>query len=177
MKRGETLSAISRNYQIGLYELARLNAIRAPYTIRVGQRLKINSAAAAEKKVAWRPKSRTRAAATPKFIARSIARSIPRPPRSSGRFLWPVRGKVLSGYGPRAKGLYNDGIDILAPRGTRVRASENGVVAYAGDDLKALFEIIDFIVLFLESDQIFELSLLLFPFLVLFVHIPPKSCF
>ncbi len=137
VKRGETLSAISRNYQIGLYELARLNAIGAPYTIRVGQRLRIGAAAAAEKK-ARRPKSRTRVAATaaksnPKFIPKSI----PRPPRSSGRFLWPVRGRVVSGYGPRAKGLYNDGINISAPEGTAVRASENGVVAYAGDDLRA----------------------------------------
>lgn len=132
VKRGETLSAISRNYQIGLYELARLNALGAPYTIRVGQRLKISSVAAsekAEKKVA-RSKSRSRTVmASPK--------SIPRPPRLSGGFLWPVRGRVVSGYGSRSNGLYNDGIDISAPEGTAVRASENGVVAYAGDDLKA----------------------------------------
>ncbi len=138
VKRGETLSAISRNYQIGLYELARLNGLGRPYTIRVGQRLKTGSAAAAaekaEKKTIRRPKSRTRVATA---APRSIAKSIPRLPHLSGGFLWPVKGRVVSGYGPRSKGLYNDGIDISAPEGTAVRASENGVVAYAGDDLKA----------------------------------------
>ncbi len=139
VRQGDTLISISRNYQIGLYELARLNTLAAPYTIRVGQRLKISSAAVAgkaEKKAPRRlkrPKSRIRIAAAAKFIAKSI----PRPPRLSGGFLWPVKGRVVSGYGPRAKGLYNDGIDISAPEGTAVRAAQNGVVAYAGDDLKA----------------------------------------
>ncbi len=138
VKRGDTLISISRNYRIGLYELARLNKLGRPYTIRVGQRLKINSVAASEKiekkapRRSERPPRRARIAA-----AKSIAKSIPRPPRLSGGFLWPVRGRVVSGYGPRSKGLYNDGIDISAPEGTAVRASENGVVAYAGDDLKA----------------------------------------
>jgi murein DD-endopeptidase MepM/ murein hydrolase activator NlpD len=132
VRQGDTLSSISRKYRIGLYELARLNALGAPYKIRVGQRLKISDDAAAAKKA---PRlSRTRVAMA---TSKSIAKSIPRPPRLSGRFLWPVRGRILSGYGPRAKGLYNDGIDISAPEGTAVRASENGVVAYAGGDLKA----------------------------------------
>ncbi len=140
VKRGDTLTAISRNYQIGLYELARLNALGAPYTIRVGQRLRIGAATASdktEKKTSRRLKRPKSHALAAKSAAKYIAKSIPRPPRLSGGFLWPVRGKVISGYGPRAKGLYNDGIDISAPKGTTVRASENGVVAYAGDDLKA----------------------------------------
>lgn len=136
VRKGDTLSAISRKYRIGLYELARLNALGAPYTIRVGQRLKISDLAVAENRAPRR--SRTRVAmAKAGYIAKSIAKSIPRPPRMSGGFLWPVRGRVLSGYGPRAKGLYNDGINISAPEGTAVRASENGVVVYAGGDLKA----------------------------------------
>jgi len=50
-------------------------------------------------------------------------------------FIWPVRGQVISSYGPKAGGLYNDGINIAAPRGTPVKAAADGVVAYVGDKL------------------------------------------
>lgn len=57
-------------------------------------------------------------------------------PRSAGRFLWPVRGRVISDFGPKPGGLHNDGINIAVPRGEPVQAAENGVVAYAGNELK-----------------------------------------
>jgi murein DD-endopeptidase MepM/ murein hydrolase activator NlpD len=58
------------------------------------------------------------------------------PPRASARFTWPVAGKIIAGFGPAGKGLQNDGINIEAPAGTLVRAADNGVVAYAGNELK-----------------------------------------
>ena len=58
------------------------------------------------------------------------------PPRAAARFVWPIKGKILSGFGPVAKGLHNDGINIAAPAGAPVRAADNGVVAYAGNELK-----------------------------------------
>jgi murein DD-endopeptidase MepM/ murein hydrolase activator NlpD len=62
---------------------------------------------------------------------------IPKPPaRAGGKFLWPVPGKIVGKFGPQGSGRHNDGINILAPRGTPVRAAENGVVVYAGEQLK-----------------------------------------
>jgi len=58
------------------------------------------------------------------------------PPRVATRFIWPLKGKILSGFGPAAKGLHNDGINIAAAPGTQVKAADNGVVAYAGNELK-----------------------------------------
>jgi murein DD-endopeptidase MepM/ murein hydrolase activator NlpD len=59
------------------------------------------------------------------------------PPALSGRkFLIPVDGKLISGFGVKGSGLHNDGINIAAPVGTVVRAAENGVVAYAGNELR-----------------------------------------
>ena len=58
--------------------------------------------------------------------------------RSSSRFSWPVRGKVLSNYGAKTNGLFNDGINIGAVRGSSVLAAENGVVAYAGNEVKGM---------------------------------------
>jgi len=49
---------------------------------------------------------------------------------------WPVRGKIISGFGPKANGLKNEGINIAVPEGTSIRAAESGVVAYAGNELK-----------------------------------------
>ena len=58
------------------------------------------------------------------------------PPRGSARFLWPVKGKLISGYGPKPDGLHNDGLNIAAGKGTAVIAADNGVVAYAGNELR-----------------------------------------
>ncbi len=58
--------------------------------------------------------------------------------RSSSKFSWPVRGKILSHYGAKSGGLFNDGINISALRGTAVKAAENGVVAYAGNEVKGM---------------------------------------
>jgi murein DD-endopeptidase MepM/ murein hydrolase activator NlpD len=52
------------------------------------------------------------------------------------RFAWPVEGRILSGFGPKAGGRYNDGVNIKATAGAPVRAAADGVVAYAGDALE-----------------------------------------
>jgi murein DD-endopeptidase MepM/ murein hydrolase activator NlpD len=58
--------------------------------------------------------------------------------RSSSKFSWPLRGKILSNYGAKNNGLFNDGINISASRGAAVAAAENGVVAYAGNEVKGM---------------------------------------
>ena len=71
----------------------------------------------------------------PKKVA-SIGK-LPKPQAmSASKFRWPVRGRVISKYGAKANGKHNDGINIAVPQGTSVKAAENGVVAYAGSELK-----------------------------------------
>lgn len=67
---------------------------------------------------------------------RQLASIADPPARAGSRFLWPVRGRVVSGFGAKSEGLHNDGLNIAAPRGSPVRAAENGVVAYAGAELE-----------------------------------------
>jgi murein DD-endopeptidase MepM/ murein hydrolase activator NlpD len=59
------------------------------------------------------------------------------PPRTAARFMWPLRGEILSTYGAKPGGLRNDGINIAASQGTAVAAAESGIVAYAGNELKS----------------------------------------
>ena len=66
--------------------------------------------------------------------AQSIAKAST--PRRAGRFLIPVDGRVISNFGPKAGGLHNDGINIAAPEGAPIKAAENGVVVYAGNELR-----------------------------------------
>jgi murein DD-endopeptidase MepM/ murein hydrolase activator NlpD len=51
------------------------------------------------------------------------------------RFRTPVAGTVSSGFGGRGGGRHA-GVDIVAPKGTEVRAAELGIVVYAGDGLR-----------------------------------------
>src|SRR3954469_10255506 len=51
-------------------------------------------------------------------------------------FRCPVRGKVVTSYGAKTNGKSNDGINLAVPEGTPVKAAEDGVVAYSGNELK-----------------------------------------
>ena len=60
---------------------------------------------------------------------------VPLPP-SRNTFLWPIEGRVISKFGSKPGGKHNDGINIAVPVGSDVRAAKNGVVAYAGNELR-----------------------------------------
>ena len=55
---------------------------------------------------------------------------------SAAKFRWPVRGRIISGFGGENAGVRNEGINLSVPEGTSIRAADNGTVIYAGDDLK-----------------------------------------
>ena len=51
-------------------------------------------------------------------------------------FRWPVRGRIISGFGTKPNGEKNDGINLAVPEGTSVKAAEVGTVIYAGNELE-----------------------------------------
>ncbi len=57
-------------------------------------------------------------------------------PMSGNSFRWPVQGRIIGVFGTKPDGGHNDGINVAVPQGTSVKAAENGVVAYAGNELK-----------------------------------------
>jgi murein DD-endopeptidase MepM/ murein hydrolase activator NlpD len=60
----------------------------------------------------------------------------PASPNGAPTFRWPIRGRVVNNFGAKVNGANNDGIDLAVPEGTQVRAADDGVVAYAGNELK-----------------------------------------
>lgn len=116
VKKGDTLYGISRTYGVDVNLLARQNSLRPPYHLAVDQKLVVAQGSAKRQ-----------------VTRRSLAS--PPPPTLSGGFLKPVDGRIISGFGAKKNGLHNDGINIAIPAGTPVRAAENGVVVYAGNDL------------------------------------------
>ena len=55
--------------------------------------------------------------------------------RTAQTFREPVQGIVTAKFGSKTDGSFNDGIDFSVPKGTPVKAAENGVVAYVGNEL------------------------------------------
>ena len=157
VQRGETVYQIANRYNTEPGALVRLNRIAPPYRLYPGQKLALPGSSTRQAAPATRTAA-TRATKQPRPTTRSSAPTTRRqvlppepktakrapttrpnvkpPPPSRGGFIWPVNGRVLSRFGTIGKGLQNDGINILARKGTPVRAVQNGVVAYAGNELR-----------------------------------------
>ncbi|WP_035000227.1 M23 family metallopeptidase [Bartonella tamiae] len=59
-------------------------------------------------------------------------------PQATGiaKMRWPAQGRILSSFGHKEGTNTNEGIDIMVPEGSSVKAAENGVVIYADSGLK-----------------------------------------
>ncbi len=64
--------------------------------------------------------------------ASATAEAPARAANAEPQFRWPVRGRVVAGF----RAGTNDGIKLSVPQGTPVKAAEDGVVAYAGNELR-----------------------------------------
>ena len=155
-RAGETAFGIARRYKINMGALVRINQIRPPYRLRPGQKLrlpeKFGKTLQSKRSVREKEISRGRLNYKPsnssnklksrqptnlqKWLA-PLPRSLPTSTQNGSRkFLWPVKGKIIVGFGPRKGGFHNDGINILARAGSPVRSAEKGKVIYVGNQLQ-----------------------------------------
>jgi murein DD-endopeptidase MepM/ murein hydrolase activator NlpD len=166
VNRGDTLLSIARHNHVPLVELARANGLEPSAKLKLGMKINIPGAktaavvpaappaqvATAQPVAVPTPPVTRMAAATPAapqqtaHLAQATTpmESTPveapaKPAETTGAlptFRWPVRGKVITAYGAKANGKANDGINLAVPEGTPVKAAEDGVVAYSGNELK-----------------------------------------
>ena len=114
VQKGETLWRICKTYDVDLQEVAELNNIRDANQIRVGDGIFIPGATKVRKVKIFKKESE-----------KKVKIKQPR-----GKFSWPVKGKIVSRFGIRGGKKY-DGIDILAPLGSLIKAADSGKVVFA----------------------------------------------
>ena len=129
VKRGDTLYRISRATGTSVKEIARLNNISPPYTIEVGQKLKLGGSKTASSKSTKKSSTKTASARPSSSVPQSSW-----PPVGQRCWQWPASGKVILPYSTADGG--NKGIDISAARGTPVYAAGAGKVVYVGNQLR-----------------------------------------
>lgn len=134
--RGETLWRISKTYGVDMQDIAELNDIRDPAEISAGKSLYIPGVSRVRKVKPYAPPSK-------KTPAVSQERQEPedRITVQRDRFMWPVKGKVISNFGMR-NGTRHGGIDIKAAEGVPVKAADSGVVAYIDSDMRGYGKIV-----------------------------------
>lgn len=124
--RGETLYAVAFRYDQDYRQLAAVNHLRSPYTLRVGQVLYLRTTR--RYPVVTRQTVPVRRIETTHYMPQ---RSIDVTPNYNG-WMWPVRGRVVANYLPQQG---QKGIDIAGQKGEKIHAAASGTVAYAGNGL------------------------------------------
>jgi len=160
VNHGDTLLSIARRNHVSVAELAKANSLDPQAKLKLGTKLTVPGAkiaAAAQPTVGEEPATALAPPATKIATATGdpqqkvrLAQATTTPAEVSAEtpvkaseatgalptFRWPVRGKVITSYGAKTNGKGNDGINLAVPEGTPVKAAEDGVVAYSGNELK-----------------------------------------
>jgi murein DD-endopeptidase MepM/ murein hydrolase activator NlpD len=159
VKHGETVDIIARKYGVPASALLQANNLSRGASLKPGQRLVIprytvasfEAHAAALHPEKMKPAPRVAEHKPPQVetvasvpaqtarVAKSEAVEPESPVKSASAmpsFRWPVRGRIISAFGAKPNGQQNDGINLAVPEGTPIKAAEDGVVAYAGNELK-----------------------------------------
>ena len=159
VNRGDTLMSIAHRNHISVVELAKTNGLEPGAKLKLGMKISVpgpRSAATAPaaapvavapaaavvpaaKMAAAEPVQKARlaqATTTPEEIAVEQPVKTAEATGALPTFRWPVRGRVITSYGAKTNGKQNDGINVAVPEGTPIKAAEDGVVAYSGNELK-----------------------------------------
>lgn len=165
VNRGDTLLSIAHRNHVPVAELAKANGIDSKAKLKLGQKITVPGAKSAAAPAAAQPavaagqpaavaapatkvaaataepasKEKARLAQATTTPEAAVTEAPVKTAEATGAlptFRWPVRGRVVTGYGAKTNGKSNDGINVAVPEGTPVKAAEDGVVAYSGNELK-----------------------------------------
>jgi lipoprotein NlpD len=161
VEQGETASSIARRYEVTLLDIVRINNLAEPYGVVIGQHVKLPSdeaemialapplktpapvVASVAKPISPKP---TPVLPKPPVVVATAPTTIPTPApvvvpaplpapaktfAGAPRFSWPVRGRVVAGFGDLGNGRFNDGVNLAVTRGEAVKVAADGVVLFA----------------------------------------------
>ncbi len=138
VKAGDTLIRIGLDQGQNWRDIARWNSLERPYTIEIGQVLRVAppSGAVASSTVVGKPLPPAGSATPAPAPASSSASSAPSKEPSTEAddiaFAWPVNGQVIAGFDE----VKNKGVDLAGSAGDAVLAAADGRVVYAGSGLR-----------------------------------------
>ncbi|MFK8034128.1 MAG: peptidoglycan DD-metalloendopeptidase family protein [Hyphomicrobiales bacterium] len=156
--QGDTLYSIARRHGVKVGSITAANNLGQSTSIKIGQMLVIPGQGSAQvpAQVPVQNTQQQQNTATARAVvpvqkqiepkARPVAftpQKAEKPkqaqPKKSGNlaFRWPVKGRVISTFGDKTNGERNDGINLAVPDGTAIKAAEDGVVIYSGNELKS----------------------------------------
>lgn len=158
VKSGETIYGISRQYQVAINDLYAFNDFGIDTNIKIGQKIRISQFSRTRKEVGNQEKinspiveskdlpssvSQNKEGAIKEgIIVENIQDSSAQANKNIDdtkkdyQFTMPTKGTIISKFGPKEGGLYNDGIVIKANLASDVVASESGTIAYVGNQIK-----------------------------------------
>lgn len=129
VQKGDTLYGLSKRHGVSVSSLKQLNGLRAPYTVYVGQKLRLSTSVARfNTRHSSKPKSK--GISKPSRTSTRISSTTIAPPN---RWLWPTKGTVVSHF--KGRKSTQKGIDIVGKLGQDIKASAAGKVVYSGQGI------------------------------------------
>ena len=135
VRKGDSLYSIAFRYGLDYKSLARINGVRPPYTIYVDQLIRLRVSAKSPKKdsapVATQSSTRPPS---------KVSKAPPAPSALVASWRWPLKGEVINRFSLAQP--VNKGIDIAGDIGDTVRVAADGVVVYAGGNLRGYGQLV-----------------------------------
>ena len=127
VQKGDTLYSIAWRYNLDYKTLAAANNIKPPYMIYVDQKIMLRGQILEQNRKSEK-----------KEVGKKLPRVLPQKEKVTNQgelvWRWPIRGEVIKPFS--LKKNINKGIDIKGTLGQRVSAAADGMVVYAGGNLR-----------------------------------------
>ena len=148
VRKGDTLYSISWRYGMDYKDVARMNGIRSPYTIYVGQKIRFKPGSRSTSSSRASSQTSTTRSVKPAPAPKPVAKPKTTSPKSQAKpapaqqtfvgnqnlqWRWPTQGRVVSTYSNSSPG--RKGIDIAGKAGQSIIAAASGKVVYSGNSL------------------------------------------
>jgi len=150
VRPGDSVYVISQRYAVSQYQLAQLNNLSPPFELAFGQLLHLPNTldfsvldgglpngvegTNVVPPVSTSQKVTNTVESNKRFVAPALS--------ASDGFTWPVKGEIITDFGPSQRGVHNDGVKIAAKEGLIVAAAANGQVAFVGTNIKSFGKLV-----------------------------------